>query len=528
MTNSLTRFEMKDVLAKQKARSRWRWPSVEIQRRRSITAPAFSRARRRRVDGEMGLLISADVGRRRDGIAVVIPRANVEVVWRGLQIDPGIQPERSGQEAIRRRARLRAVMPRRVPSACAASARIGHLGIRHDGACFLADGKHLGERVIDDTVDVPEAAVVIEVVDELNFGDVRRHLSAGVGIPSHVPLVRAAGVTDIVGNQAANWKRPAKAKDIARLRVIRVGADRRNPYRVVVDLENDIRYDHDAERLVILVVVFGDIITDDIAIPRAAANHPRRARIIVRIIVLHRNVDRSPINVVRGKITAEPLVWRRLHVVDFVELNDDPIRVPGHDAGGAAAGIRVATDVVDQVVGHLSNADGAGDDAVARGGRGRVGIATDIIDGITLIDRIADVAIAAISRNAERIGTGGPLLAMQLAIDDLHIVECVAPASSKRAETSNKNFTAPISIAIVVEAGNLDVLGNDRIARPLYANTYGSLRTTRGEFEVLDNDTTDLATDEKSLEAPRAVRYPAGAASAITLNNDRIRTDAAG
>jgi hypothetical protein len=73
-------------------------------------------------------LISADVGRRRDGIAVVIPRANVEVVWRGLQIDPGIQPERSGQEAIRRRARLRAVMPRRVPSACVAAARIGHLG----------------------------------------------------------------------------------------------------------------------------------------------------------------------------------------------------------------------------------------------------------------------------------------------------------------------------------------------------------------------------------------------------------------
>ena len=100
-------------------------------------------------------------------------------------------------------------------------------------------------------------------------------------------MVRAAGVTDIVGNQGANWKRPAIAKDIARLRVIfRVGADRRNPYRVIVDLENDIRYNHDAARLVVLVVVFGDIITDDIAIPRAAANHPRRARIVVRIVVL--------------------------------------------------------------------------------------------------------------------------------------------------------------------------------------------------------------------------------------------------
>src|SRR5262249_12769129 len=73
-------------------------------------------------------LISADVGRRRDGIAVVIPRANVEVVWRGLQIDAGIQPGRSGQEAIRRRARLRAVMLHRVPSACAAAARLGHVG----------------------------------------------------------------------------------------------------------------------------------------------------------------------------------------------------------------------------------------------------------------------------------------------------------------------------------------------------------------------------------------------------------------
>jgi hypothetical protein len=79
------------------------------------------------------------------------------------------------------------------------------------------------------------------------------------------------------GNQDANWKRPAKAKDIARLRVIRVGADRRNPYRVVVDLENDIPYGHDAARLVVLVVVFRDIITDDIAIPSAAsAQHPNQ------------------------------------------------------------------------------------------------------------------------------------------------------------------------------------------------------------------------------------------------------------
>src|SRR6516225_6807797 len=99
------------------------------------------------------ILISADVGRRRDGIAVVILRANVEVVWRGSQIDASIQPARSGQEAIRRRARLRAVMLRRVPSACAAAARRSYVGIRHDGAGFLADGKHLGKRVIDATVD---------------------------------------------------------------------------------------------------------------------------------------------------------------------------------------------------------------------------------------------------------------------------------------------------------------------------------------------------------------------------------------
>ena len=168
-------------------------------------------------------------------------------------------------------------------------------------------------------------------------------------------MVRAAGVTDIVGNQGANWKRPAIAKDIARLRVIfRVGADRRNPYRVVVDLENDIRYSHDAAGLVILVVVFGDIITDDIAIPRAAANHPRRASIIVRIIVLHRNVDRSPaINVVRGKITAESLIWHRLDVVDFVELDENAAGrcatagIKRHDTSRAAAGSLVGPNIMD-------------------------------------------------------------------------------------------------------------------------------------------------------------------------------------
>jgi hypothetical protein len=169
-------------------------------------------------------------------------------------------------------------------------------------------------------------------------------------------MVRAAGVTDIVGNQGANWKRPAIAKGIARLPVycIRAGADRRNPYRVVVDLENDIRYNHDAAGLVILVVVLGDIITNDIAIPRAAANHPRRASIIVRIIVLHRNVERSPaINVVRGKITAEPLLWHRLDVVDFVELDENAAgrcATAGkkrHDTNRAAAGSLVGPNIMD-------------------------------------------------------------------------------------------------------------------------------------------------------------------------------------
>jgi len=168
-------------------------------------------------------------------------------------------------------------------------------------------------------------------------------------------LVRAAGVTDIVGNQGANWKRPAIAKDIARLRVIfRVGADRRNPYRVIVDLENDIRYNHDAARLVVLVVVFGDIITDDIAISRAAANHPRRASIIVRIIVLHRNVDRSPaINIERAKITAAPLLWHRLDVVDFVELGENAAGrcatagIKRHDTNRAAAASQVGPNIMD-------------------------------------------------------------------------------------------------------------------------------------------------------------------------------------